>query len=255
MDLKDYISFLRKDKGFSQRELARRAQISHTEISRIEKGERDRPSPIVLKKLAPFLGVKVEQLMEAAGYISIPPGRDSEADCGQQEDFSCRLGVDDLPILSKSNGSKYNYLDLKSLFNLDFALWVADNNLASAGLYRGDLALCSRDMTAPASQVMVVESIGSDKLELSLANDKYTELSQVCEPGLGYCDTACKKTQPIGRVVAVLKNMGGESESYYNENLAEWLEAVNVAKNMGFTPTQVIWIIKKQAQFLKMFNK
>lgn len=58
----------REKKGLSQRKLAELADVSHTEISRIESGERKRPAPYILKRVAPHLGVKYEELLEAAGY-------------------------------------------------------------------------------------------------------------------------------------------------------------------------------------------
>lgn len=69
MNIADYIKSLRENKGFSQRKLSYLSDVSNTEISRIEKGERLQPSPEVLSKLAPHLGVTKEELMSVAGYI------------------------------------------------------------------------------------------------------------------------------------------------------------------------------------------
>lgn len=64
-----YIGERRKIKELSIRQLAEKAGISHTEVWRLETGERKRPSPDVLKSLAPHLGVFYEDLMKKAGYI------------------------------------------------------------------------------------------------------------------------------------------------------------------------------------------
>lgn len=69
MGIGNLIKTLRKDKGFSQRQLAMYSKVSNTEISRIESGERQKPSPDVLKKLAQPLGVTYSELMKEAGYI------------------------------------------------------------------------------------------------------------------------------------------------------------------------------------------
>lgn len=58
----------REKKKLSQRKLAELANVSHTEISRIESGERKRPAPYILRRIAPHLGVEYEKLLEAAGY-------------------------------------------------------------------------------------------------------------------------------------------------------------------------------------------
>jgi HTH-type transcriptional regulator, competence development regulator len=69
MTFGEYIKNLRNEIGFSQRELAEKSSVSNAEISRIETGERKKPSPIVLKAIAPFLGVAYEELLQKAGYI------------------------------------------------------------------------------------------------------------------------------------------------------------------------------------------
>ncbi|MDN4525364.1 helix-turn-helix domain-containing protein [Fictibacillus fluitans] len=64
----DYLRELRIKRGLSMRELSRRSKISHAYISQIENGERGRPSPESVLKLAPHLDVDVTKLMNAAGY-------------------------------------------------------------------------------------------------------------------------------------------------------------------------------------------
>lgn len=52
MDFGTYIAELREKKGFSLRELDKRAgDLSHVYIWRLEKGDRDAPSPETLEKL------------------------------------------------------------------------------------------------------------------------------------------------------------------------------------------------------------
>lgn len=69
MTFGEYIKKLRKDNGMSQRILAEKAGISNTEISRIESGERQSPSPSILKAIHVYLGVTYEDLMIKAGYM------------------------------------------------------------------------------------------------------------------------------------------------------------------------------------------
>lgn len=65
------IKELRIKKDFTQRQLAYLADVSNTEISRIEKGERKKPNPIILQKIAKPLNIHYKTLYEAAGYETI----------------------------------------------------------------------------------------------------------------------------------------------------------------------------------------
>ena len=67
----EYLKGLRQAKGISQKELSglTNGQVSNAEISRLEAGIRKKPSPAVLKILAPHLGVSVGVLLTEAGYM------------------------------------------------------------------------------------------------------------------------------------------------------------------------------------------
>lgn len=69
MKFGEFLKKLRVEKSLSQRELANLAKISNTEISRIEAGVRQKPSPNILKAIAPHLGISYSELMINAGYI------------------------------------------------------------------------------------------------------------------------------------------------------------------------------------------
>jgi len=256
MELKTYIFNLRKDVGISQRELARKAGISHTEIYRLEKGERDRPGLETLRRLAPILGVRVEQLLEAAGYIELnaKSARNKPAsDPAEQKDlYRTDDETTEIPILSKDGGIESGAFDLKKLCELDFAIRVADHNLTGAGLYKGDLALCNRDIETVGARVLVVERMDQDKKELALILNKQANLLKVCEsvPESGYM----KESHTIGKVVAVIRNMDWEADKD-DEVIQQWLEVGNIAQKNGFTPEQVEWLIKQQAHFIKMNKK
>lgn len=70
MNFGEYLKQIRKEKGLSQRALSEKCGISNAEISRIETGERQKPSPDVLKALAPVLEITYEELMNKAGYLN-----------------------------------------------------------------------------------------------------------------------------------------------------------------------------------------
>lgn len=60
----------RLSKGWSKRALAEKAGISHSEVHRIESGERVNPSVPVLNALAEALGMPKDDLLRLAGYKS-----------------------------------------------------------------------------------------------------------------------------------------------------------------------------------------
>ena len=69
MDLGTYLIQARKDRGWSQRDLAARCKVSPAEICRVESGTRQKPSPAVLKAMADALVISYPYLMQLAGYI------------------------------------------------------------------------------------------------------------------------------------------------------------------------------------------
>lgn len=69
MNLGEFLKDKRKQKRLSQRQLAEYSGVSNTEISRLEAGTRQKPSPKVLSAIAPHLGVTYGELLKMAGYI------------------------------------------------------------------------------------------------------------------------------------------------------------------------------------------
>ena len=57
----------REKSGLSKNQLGELAKVSHTEIARIESGEREIPNPKTLRKISKFIGVNYNDLMYAAG--------------------------------------------------------------------------------------------------------------------------------------------------------------------------------------------
>ena len=67
--LGEYLKSLRDAKGLSQRELADKSGLSNAEISRMESGERKRPSITTIRAVSPYLGIGYTDLLLKAGYI------------------------------------------------------------------------------------------------------------------------------------------------------------------------------------------
>lgn len=68
MTVGEFIKKRRADLGISRNQLATKANISHTEVHRIETNERKQPSLKVLCALADALCVPQEELLKVAGY-------------------------------------------------------------------------------------------------------------------------------------------------------------------------------------------
>lgn len=62
-----YISHLRKEKGYSLKEVEEMTGISQSYINRMEKGERKAPSYPILEKMAKAYGVDISELLTVAG--------------------------------------------------------------------------------------------------------------------------------------------------------------------------------------------
>lgn len=75
-----YLKEMRENKGWSINQLAQAADISGSQISRIENGLRGIPKPQTLRKMAEALEIPYEELMNKAGYL--------QQDTAKHEDIS-----------------------------------------------------------------------------------------------------------------------------------------------------------------------
>ena len=64
----ELIKNAREEKGYSARELAKLCDISHTEISNIEKGQRVKPAILTLKAFEKYLDLDFNELASMVGY-------------------------------------------------------------------------------------------------------------------------------------------------------------------------------------------
>jgi len=60
----------RQVKGAKLREVETETKISNAYISQLESGHIKEPSPLKLRKLAEYFGLKYDDLLEAAGYVT-----------------------------------------------------------------------------------------------------------------------------------------------------------------------------------------
>ena len=69
MNFREYLKTKREEKNLSMNKLAELSGVSVMYISRLESGEREKPSPEIIGKLAKGLEEPYENLMVVAGYI------------------------------------------------------------------------------------------------------------------------------------------------------------------------------------------
>lgn len=68
------IAEAREKAGFSQRQLAKIANVSNAEISKIESGEREIPNPKTLRKISNYIDVNYNEMMYMIGLgIEVSP--------------------------------------------------------------------------------------------------------------------------------------------------------------------------------------
>lgn len=96
-DLGELVRALRTGKEYSIRKLAELSNVSHTEIKRIEDGQRVQPSPKVLRAIASALNTPYADLMAAAHYIDEHP-----------EESTAAAGIKDTEDLSEDEIAKVN---------------------------------------------------------------------------------------------------------------------------------------------------
>ena len=87
-EIGEYLFKIRQEQQISIRYLAKLTGISHSEINKIENGERTTPSPLNLKAIATVLGINQIECFKKAGYIDpdvylAPP--DYLSECSQEE--------------------------------------------------------------------------------------------------------------------------------------------------------------------------
>ena len=102
----------RGSKNWSKRALAERAGVSHSEVHRIETGEREHPSVLILNAIADALAVPKDDMLRAVGY---------------------RVEEADIPVIEKA------FPDLKTPKQQDAARKIIDMLARSDDLHEDDL--------------------------------------------------------------------------------------------------------------------
>ena len=85
-----YLASIRKDRGFTLREVEERTnkQVSNAYLSQIETSKIEKPSPNILNALSDLYEISFEGLMELAGYMMATSSRRSNERHGRVATFA-----------------------------------------------------------------------------------------------------------------------------------------------------------------------
>ena len=130
----DFITREREKQDISIRGLSKITGISHSEINKIESGERATPSPYHLKMLADALGINQIECFKIAGYI----------DESQHENSSPRtLILSDFTIDEFNQIQNYaSFIKSQRVSSQGEEPTVKKNNLKVASLFAGIGGIC-----------------------------------------------------------------------------------------------------------------
>lgn len=127
MHIGEFVRAERLKRGLSQRKLALLSGVSNSEISRMEAGERKKPSPGVLRALAGPLGVSYEVLLMHANYLTAPEAEGGPVSSGEPSmtfpDWAYELPPELLEFVRDEAGRNWQYLRLaRDLSRRDISL-------------------------------------------------------------------------------------------------------------------------------------
>ena len=125
----NYINKARQEQQISIRYLAKLTGISHSEINKIENGERENPSALHLKMIAKVLGLNQIMCFKLAGYI------DEDEHEFPQDD--CHIKVEETP----SNTNNINFASNQE-YTAKGEITVMTNGLRVASLFAGIGGIC-----------------------------------------------------------------------------------------------------------------
>ena len=130
-DIGNYLMKIRQEQQISIRQLAKLTGVSHSEINKIENGERENPSPLHIKAIAKAFGINQIECLKIAGYI------DEDAQY-PLPDFLSNFSPEELEKIQ-------SYAEFLRLSNKEEQKEIHDtmkNNLKVASLFAGIGGIC-----------------------------------------------------------------------------------------------------------------
>jgi repressor LexA len=144
---KEFIQFVEQkmyDAHMNKTELARRANISVSEVQKILSGERKQPSHETFKKLSMALGVNTETLLDKAGFYTVSSKAEPPGNIKDSVELVPVYGVirADEPMFAAESITKYEPVLKQTLDSgTYFALDVIGDSMVNAGIPDGSVVL------------------------------------------------------------------------------------------------------------------
>ncbi|ACV59957.1 transcriptional regulator, XRE family (plasmid) [Alicyclobacillus acidocaldarius subsp. acidocaldarius DSM 446] len=169
-----YLRKLRKERNLTINQLALYSGVSSALISRIENGQRGRPKPDTLKKLASALKVPYEDLLLHAGVLNEQISRTSESRDLKPVDPSWYKRQVPIPVLGSIragtpvemlalNSSEFVLVDSDLLGNHEgFALEVVGDSMIGDYIFPGDLVIVKYTSNFSPQDICVVAINGEE---------------------------------------------------------------------------------------------
>ena len=130
-DIGNYLMKTRQEQQISIRQLAKLTGVSHSEINKIENGERENPSPLHIKAIAKAFGINQIECLKIAGYI------DEDAQY-PLPDFLLNFSPEELEKIQ----SYAEFLRLSNKEEQKEIHGTMKNNLKVASLFAGICCIC-----------------------------------------------------------------------------------------------------------------
>lgn len=132
----EFMRRLRESRGLGVNQLAQKASVSGSEVSRIESGTRKRPHPDTLMKLAGALRHPVEDLYKRLGYLTEPEAEESLSPIILRiKELASPLGLD-IEQVAKKAGACFDSLVTLNLDDPDpHILWPVAQTLGTSMAY------------------------------------------------------------------------------------------------------------------------
>jgi repressor LexA len=174
-ELGEFIKKKAEEKGFeSLRQLAYASDVSNSEISRICSGERIKPNPRILQKLARALNTSYENMLDLAGYLS-----KNKITTTLPEDIDPVKNIALLPVIRVIRAGQPIYTE-KNIIGVEpihpdflasgeyFFLQVLGNSMIGSGIRDGSFVL-----------VRMQEQVENGDIAVIMVNDENATVKRV----------------------------------------------------------------------------
>lgn len=206
MPIGDFIKRERLSHGgkgyWSRLSVARKAGISDSYLFQLEENQNNRPSPGILKKLAPVLQVGYDELMHMAGYSEAP-----------KEKTTHTVAV---PVYGEYAGDNFAFSPLKAASSLEIDFELLKDRACFGLRVKGD---CLHDCRISDGEILIVSphaDIANGDIVLAGTGDKCAlrrfyladdnAILKPCDPAAAPAVLKRKNAQIIGRVILSIKS-------------------------------------------------